>query len=891
METGDSRFLTRLLFDYEKFAASGFKIQKRDLEILYRYAEYFVTFTVAGTALEKMARYPLVNIKITSKPENKKKIIALLRKIRLIERLLDIAMNYLTFGLGAGVPMMSIKKQLKCRHCKTIYDLKDQEIKGRKRYRLSGGRFYMQCRNKECSHYGKSEIFDQIDATITDLNKMNIAVWSPYQLRPIFNEITGNKQWMFKIPPNTAALIKEQDHFILCTTPKLYIDAVFKSKTSEIVVDNDSVFIFEAPTRKIAGKPIPPMVRAFRSLALNETYMAANKHVAEELLIPFRTMFPIDRGSMGRPIQQTIGMPMIKTKVQQEIKNWKAKKGDYVAVFPIEMGSKDFWGNGKLLVLDSQLRSNTQDILAELGSPLEFIYGGATWSRQNVSAIILENAFKVMATMLQQILDNITEKINKADYILSDSCTISLGVPRLVEAMAENSYIKDGMEKGDVTPQTYYANFNIDYDEEVKYDAANEEKSRKSIEQKGKNMGYGEVARQKVMDSYQQEQRSKLRNEQIKDSLVMAAVNNDNMAKQIESQKKLMEMSNKEQLNSTKVTTKIQEASQLRLMKANAKQELKMLREKMKIDLEGQQKQMYGQQEATDNIENQQSQKEQERIAEVGFNSLTPEDKESMKDMPEGEKMQALVARGQEVESGSGEKDKKTKPKVKGDVNNKNVSPEKAPKKVSTKKLDDLIVKLVNTPEGNDREQILLDIHNLIPEAYDDVVKMTDNEITKYYVESLMGVEPGEEDAIMAEIKSKHPRLHDIIGDEVKRQMVIMNQARQYAMKLFNLRKLPDQYKKFVEQMVSETPKEFRTMIFKYYDMLVNTEIDDSVDKALSEKMKEPVKKVDTSKAKEIAGQLAGMDEKSRKEMLLNYQQSEPELYATIMAEISKIKK
>ena len=875
----DSR-LERILFDSKYYGGVGYQAQVGDIERLYRYAEYYSAYTVVGTALEKRAMYPISSLYIIAEPDKKKNIEAILRKIGLRQRLMEISMKYSTYGLTVAIPMKPIKKQIVCKSCGHVYDLRDLIENGKKTYRFRRGKFRYKCTNSECENYGRTYNFKSVDTNIKDPSKISIGVWSPYQVRPIRNDITGETKWIYKIPPETIRLIEKGDHFILCGTPKLYIDAVFQSNTFEIEASSDKIHVFEAPTSRVNGKPMPPLARAFRSLSMNEAYMAANRNISKTFLIPFRTLFPIDRGAMDRPIQNTIDMPNFKNAMRREINKW-LKDPNYIPVMPVEIGSKDFWGNGKLLVTDAQVRSNTQDILAEIGVPIEFIYGGATWSRQNVSTVILENSFRVLADILQGLLDDISDIINDT-MGLSGKCSIRLGVPRLVEAMAENSYLKEGMEAGDISKQTYYNNYNVNYAEEKKRINDDHDTNAIQAEEIGKNSGLGEIARLKVVDKYQIDRREAERKERLKDSLVMSAIQNDDIARQIASEKKLLDMNAKMQTKMERKSVKINTKAQLKMLEEQGKMQIDSMKKQMNIEAESVEKQMLAQNKAETKIRDKQQQEQEEMLINAGEQSLTDSEREQMGRLSKEQARGFLIEKGTIVsensETGKGKGKKKGKSKI------VTVPPPAEDEVMKT------VESLSNMPEGEEKYKVMLEIKGKYPNHYDGIMDMSKNETVKRYVGAIINSAPGGEEELIKEINESYPDLLDTIGGEVKKQMVILEQAKRYAMEIYKHKDNKSIYMSKINEINKYAPTEFRIMIMRYYENLLNTEIDNM--RAVFEKQEEDKKliKKQDKLATNIARQLTAMSEEVRDSHLASYKHEDPALYDKITLAIAKIR-
>jgi hypothetical protein len=826
------------LFNATNYIKLEMKPGINDIEYLYKWVDYFQAYTVVGTVFEKLAKYPIVNMYVVSDPNDKVRYNRLIRDMRLVQSLMEVAMKYISKGLAVAVPTWKINKQLICPTCGAKYDLRDLYDKGTKKYGFVDGKFLYSCTHPECKNKGKEQVFRPHDNKLSGIDNFKLTVWDPKDLRPNTNEITGDTLWIYKIPPSMVEKVKRQDHFTLCTLPELYIDAVMKGKNNEVELRDGGIFVFEAPTPKMAGKPLPPLTRAFRSLLLAESYAATNRSIAKELLIPFRSIFPIDRGTMGQPIQATLGSSTFKQGVMKELETWrKSKDKDHIAIFPVEVGSKDFWGNGKLLVDYHQQKAIIQDALAEMGVPLEIVYGGVSWSRQNVSVVMLENTFKYMATMFQELLDYVSEIINNGSPG-KGTCGIRLGVPRLSEAMAETGYLREAMENNDITKSTYYERFGIDYREEMKHMDSEKTSKERAVTLKAESIAMGEIAKAKIIQEYETKARERAREEQLKNNLVMSAIQNDNTAQQIASQKTLMRLQEDSQLKLLRESTSIKEKSQLKMMKENARMQLQQMKEQLKLTEEQQAKQLALQ---------QQMQQQQD------ISTSTPENQQ---------------------EGGSGS----------------SPSAGQTQKTIPKKEFNAIVKALINMPENEEKEEAIRQISAKYPEQYADIVNYSNMIIVSQYVDTIMNAPPGEEDKLMQQAAQNHPSLAKTVHQEAQKQMILLNNARDYAGHILGAVSSKNNalYGKLINDLNKGAPDEFKTAVYKYYSEMLTNQMEMLEEKVISKDIDEKAKKEEEKRIKTIAMEISGMEKKDQETVLEVYRYQEPGLFKKIVASMAE---
>jgi hypothetical protein len=88
----------------------------------------------------------------------------------------------------------------------------------------------------------------------------------------------------------------------------------------------------------------------------------------------------------------TINLSQWRDKVEQEIIRWRLDN-NYIPILPVPMGQQTLGGDGRALMLSQEYRQWSEQIVSGMGAPVEFIFGGLSYSGSNVSLRMLENHF------------------------------------------------------------------------------------------------------------------------------------------------------------------------------------------------------------------------------------------------------------------------------------------------------------------------------------------------------------------------------------------------------------------------------------------------------------------------------------------------------------------
>jgi hypothetical protein len=101
----------------------------------------------------------------------------------------------------------------------------------------------------------------------------------------------------------------------------------------------------------------------------------------------------------------TINLTQWRDKIEQEVLRWRLDN-NYIPILPVPVGQQTLGGDGRALMLAQEYRVWSEQIVAGMGVPTEFVYGGMQFSGSNVSMRILENHFLDQKTQRKQLIDD-----------------------------------------------------------------------------------------------------------------------------------------------------------------------------------------------------------------------------------------------------------------------------------------------------------------------------------------------------------------------------------------------------------------------------------------------------------------------------------------------------
>lgn len=363
----------------------------KSIKDLFVIAEhYFFNHGLIASALTKQATYPITSLVYDVRKDDQA---AMEKWKELLEERLDfpeilitINKNYLTYGNCFISLQKPIKKEVTCGNCgfktefrKANYVIQDNKIV-----------------LKQCPGCGMLNPQTKItDTYIKDVNKLRLRLWNPNRMGIRYNNLTGKTVYEYDISADDRERIKtlKMPPDELCEIEQIYIDTALDPITKVVVFSEDAIYHFKASS--LAGFDpawgFPTMLSLAKDLYYLQTIKKANEAVMMGHMVPFRYLFPKTPAETGIPFGG-VNLATWKGFMQKEVSRW-IKDPNYIGIFPFEAGNGTIGGQGRSLLSQQEMNEMAKYILAGLGVPYEFLFGGLQWSGTNVSLRMLENEF------------------------------------------------------------------------------------------------------------------------------------------------------------------------------------------------------------------------------------------------------------------------------------------------------------------------------------------------------------------------------------------------------------------------------------------------------------------------------------------------------------------
>lgn len=349
----------------------------------------------------KMAEYPVTELVFLDEDQDIRKKWQQLSTdvLRLRPFLIEVGLDYFTYGNAFVTVHFPFHKYLICRSCKSKTKI------NRAVYSFRNMKYYLSC--NVCNTQGEADVED---VTIKSINDIKLIRWNPESVGIEHNEITGSTSYYLEISTSLKNSIIMGKRNIIEEIPHEFIEALRKGKSLKFTKEN--LFHLKRPTiaQKDQGWGMPLILPVLKDAYYLQILRKAQEAIANGYIVPLRLLFPQVTDSVSNPYSTT-NLGLWRERIEAEIYKWRLDP-NYIPVLPLPIGNQMIGGEGKALNLHQEMRAWSEQIIAGMHVPTEFIYGGLQYSGSNVSMRMLENQFLgYRATLLILCRDFILARI------------------------------------------------------------------------------------------------------------------------------------------------------------------------------------------------------------------------------------------------------------------------------------------------------------------------------------------------------------------------------------------------------------------------------------------------------------------------------------------------
>tara|TARA_Y100000034_G_scaffold135350_1_gene206941 strand:- start:7964 stop:9616 length:1653 start_codon:yes stop_codon:yes gene_type:complete len=427
----------------------------KNLKQLFTWSEYlYYNSAQIYAGVRKFAEYPITEVNyLTASPELKKQVKKILEEVMGIKRIMIRAsLDLQVYGNSFVSVHLPFKRFIGCSKCSYKEDIRSADFT----LKVSKMEFYVKC--PSC---GKTRA-DIEDKRVLDPKRINIIRWDPKRMTVAHNPVTNENEYYLEVPGDVAEKVKKGDRHFIATMPISFLKTISKKKVYKF--ERGSIYHMksDAPAGVENGWGFPPLIACMHLFYHAAILRKANESIALDRIVPLRVMHPQAISGNADPIL-TMSMSNWIDDMQANLKKWR-RDPNHIMFSPVAVGVSQVGGEGRALMVDSEIQRAEDNIIAALGFPKEFVYGGLSFTGSSVTLRMLENQLETAVFQLNNLMQWITDKV--CTYMGWPSLEVRLGDFKMVDDVQQKQLAIQLWQGGVVSKTTLAEAHGIDLDEE-----------------------------------------------------------------------------------------------------------------------------------------------------------------------------------------------------------------------------------------------------------------------------------------------------------------------------------------------------------------------------------------------------------------------------------------
>jgi len=375
------------------------------LKELFKWCEYlFYNSAHIYSALRKFGEYPITEVTYdTTNQAVKEKHKYLLEKvIRARELLIKATLDKYVYGNAFISMYQPFIRYLKCPHCQTMTNIQNLNYK----FNVSKTSFAYTCGS--CKGIAQTDSTGVIDKKLTLSRKVNFIRWDPKLMDIDHNPMTGESSYYYTIPQDVIQRVNSGHKTLIDTLPMGFLKAIKEGKKFKFVPGA----IFHMKVGGPAGiNPqwgLPPLISTLQLFHYAAILRKSNEAISMDYLVPLRVLHPAQSSQQADPVT-AISLRKWTENMSSNIKQWR-RDPLHIMYAPIPVGMTQIGGTGRSLLTLGEVQEAEKGIVAALGIPIEFLYGGLTQSGMEATLRLIENQLETHINDLKDLLQWVDDK-------------------------------------------------------------------------------------------------------------------------------------------------------------------------------------------------------------------------------------------------------------------------------------------------------------------------------------------------------------------------------------------------------------------------------------------------------------------------------------------------
>lgn len=419
----------------------------RDMFVWMEYLYYNSAQIFA--ALKKFSEYPITNISYDTQSESAEARIKHLheKQLRVRGLLIRCGLDRWIYGNSFVSVYQPMVRFLKCPDCKKMTNIEHVNY----RFKFKQIAFEYTCR--ACKKVVNGKV---IDRRVTNPARIHVIRWDPKQMDIDYNPLTGRSVYYYSVPKDIKDKVMKGNKHILNTMPMSFLQAVRDGKMYRFADGQIFHMKVDPPAGIDQQWGFPPLTSAIKLFFYAAVLRKANEAIALDHIVPFRILHPAQNVSSGDPITQ-ISLSTLFENVKDGLRRWR-RDPLTIMTAPVPVGMTQIGGDGRALLTLGEVKEAEDGIIAAMGIPREFIYGGLSFTGSAITLRMLENQLLTYTGELNELLQWVTDKA--CDILGWQKVGVELTEFKLIDDIQQKQVLMQLNQQGQLVSNTTIAEMN-----------------------------------------------------------------------------------------------------------------------------------------------------------------------------------------------------------------------------------------------------------------------------------------------------------------------------------------------------------------------------------------------------------------------------------------------
>lgn len=439
----------------------------RKLKDLFRLCEYlYFNSSQIYAALQKFCTYPVTDIVYETQNEALKSYYEELHNKTLKTKriLIRAAVDKFVYGNAFFSMYSPFVRFLKCTRCSSLTNIQQVHYK----FKLKKLSFNYQCKN--CNTRVDVGVDNVQDRKINRKDRISVIRWDAKLMDIDYNPITGHSEYFYTIPKEIKERCSKGSKHLIDTMPMEFLKAIRDDKIFKFAEGEVFHMRMDAPAGIEAQWGFPPLASTIKLFFYAAVLRKANEAIALDYIVPLRIISPKQSSANADPMT-TISLAKWSAEMKNSVKKWR-RDPLHIMWSPIPAEVTHLGGQARALMTLGEVQAAEDNIIAAMGLPKEFIYGGFSAMGSGIQLRVLENQLVHQTGDLNDLLQWITDK--SAKQLGRGFVEVSLAPFRFIDDVQQKALLlqlnaSDPQGGPFISKRTITEAFDIDLNDERKW--------------------------------------------------------------------------------------------------------------------------------------------------------------------------------------------------------------------------------------------------------------------------------------------------------------------------------------------------------------------------------------------------------------------------------------